>query len=459
MEHDWPLIAVVAGTTKLYRWKFCWITHLVLSSDFKWTEKFKSIAELSMSVVKHCVQNGFNRTIDESIAIFYPDSALKLFSTFLHISHEGDVDQMESTLKQFIVKLVDRKYDLVVVKGKKESMGFTVDCIVKHLQANFKTTALQQKCLEALCRSQISEFSESVDFDFMIQVCKILERTNVKINFENFMEKDIQNFSQICENLMDEHQFETVIELCDVIKQPKDDFIFNWFVHIWSHEDRHNKEFEAKQYLKYLEKYDISIEVMLKFLKKVVEDLEPCAKKFNVMKFIMRNSWVKNSAELDALEYEITLLYIRLKAKDPNIDLSPLNSEHYDSLVSKGKHIIHNSLFELKAIAKSDELTVSQKNLEDSKEQELLDELILSLLDAGDVVQVLRIQEMFGRAPEDLKLLVYIMSIAEGINSIYDISKEERKLISSYGLMSNKFNRMTLRSLRTNSSSKFYTNL
>jgi hypothetical protein len=33
-KHDWPLIAVLAGTTKLYRWKFCWITWLMLSSDF-----------------------------------------------------------------------------------------------------------------------------------------------------------------------------------------------------------------------------------------------------------------------------------------------------------------------------------------------------------------------------------------------------------------------------------------
>lgn len=83
-----------------------------------------------------------------------------------------------------------------------------------------------------------------------------------------------------------------------------------------------------------------------------------------------------------------------------------------------------------------------------------LDELIFYLLDAGDFVQVLRIQEMFGRAPEDLRLLVFMMSIAENINSIYDIAKEERKMISNYGLMSNKFNRLTLKSLRTSSASK-----
>ena len=47
-----------------------------------------------------------------------------------------------------------------------------------------------------------------------------------------------------------------------------------------------------------------------------------------------------------------------------------------------------------------------------------------------------------------------MMSIAENINSIYDIAKEERKMISSYGLMSNKFNRLTLKSLRASSASK-----
>ena len=460
MIHDWPLIALIAATTKLYRWKFCWITWLTLSSDYIWKEKFKSIEELSKDVMKHCVDHDFIRTLDESLSVFYPKSSLKVFASFLRRSKTGNVNQMEPMLKHLIVKLGEEKYNLVVVKGKDEAMEFIIRCIIKHLQMNLKTVSLQLKCLEALCRSEISQFSRSTDFSLMLKVCKILERTNLSIDYELFSNSQSKSFidgvNKVCENLIDGHQFETAIDLCNLLNLPKDDFVYKWWLHMWNHEDKNSKHFETEKYLAYVTKYDLSMDVMIKFLNAVTDKLEPCIKKFHIMKFILRNSWIDNPIELDALEYEIILLYIQFKFDGLADDLPLLMSEHFETVISKEKSIIHNSLFELKAIAKIEELTVSQKSLTDLKELELLDELIHNLLDAGDIVQVLRIQEMFGRAPEDLKLLVYIMSIAEGINSIYDITKEERKLISSYGLMSNKFNRLTLRVIRTSSSSEFY---
>lgn len=457
-KQDWPVIAILAATTKLYRRKFCWITWLMLSSDYNWSDKFKTVEELSQNVIEHCLEKGFVRTLDESMTVFYPFSAMKVLTNFLWCSREGNVDEMESVLKQLIVKRGEMNYKMVAVKGKDESMRFTMRCIIKHLQLNFKSILHQEKYLEALCRSEISQFSAKVDFVFLKKMCKILERTNMRVDFEMLSGKDKKVLTnaveKICESLIDDHQFEAAIEVSDLMDLPKGDFVYKWWIHMWNCEDRNSKNFETKKYMKYVSKYHLSIDVMIKFLNTVVKDLEPCVKKFNMMKFILRNSWIENATQLDALEYEIILLYVMLKADDPAIDLKPLMSDYFETVIVKEKLIVHNSLYELKSIAKIDELTVDQKMLEDAKQLEQLDELILKLLDAGDIVQVLRIQEMFGRAPEDLKLLVYIMSIAEGINSIYDISKEERKMISSYGLMSNKFNRFTLRSIRTSSSSE-----
>lgn len=260
---------------------------------------------------------------------------------------------------------------------------------------------------------------------------------------------------KICESLIVDHQFEAAIQVADLMSLPRSDFVYKWWIHMWNCEDRNSKNFETKKYMKFVTKYHLSVDVMIKFLKNVVNELEPCVKKFNMMKFILRNSWIENAAELDALEYDIILLYVRLKIEGKVEDLKPLMSEYYETIISKDRLIIHNSLIELKSIAKVDELSISYKVLEDPEELKQLDEMIFSLLDIGDIIQVLRIQEMFGRAPADLKLLVYMMSIAEGINSIYDIAREERQIISSFGLMPKRFNRLTLRSIRTNSSSKF----
>lgn len=334
---------------------------------------------------------------------------------------------------------------------------------MQHLQLNFPSILQQERYLEALCRSEISLFSDKVDFVFLKKICKILERTNKRVDYEQLCwldrKKLTESVSKICESLIDDHQFEAAIELSDVMDLPKGDFVYKWWIHVWNCEDKKSKNFETKKYTKLVSKYHLSIEVLIKFLNTVIKELEPCTKKLSMMTFVLRNTWIENPIELEALEYDIVVLYLKLKTEGSSDDLKPLTSEYYEAVISKEKSIIHNSLFEIKTIAKVDELTVSQKQLTDERQIEALDKLISELLDSGDLVQVFRIQEMFGRAPESLKLLVYVMSIAEGINSIYDITKEERKMISSFGIMSNKFNRLTLRSLRTNSSSKIILNL
>ncbi|CRL01871.1 CLUMA_CG015712, isoform A [Clunio marinus] len=453
-KNDWPLIAVIAATTKLYRFKFCWISWLILRSDFTWNEKYKTIEDLAQKVVYHCLEKGFVRTLNESVKIFYPQSALKVFTKFLWFSNNGSFERIDSILKHFIVKLRTSDYNLVAAKGQTDSINFAMCCIIKHLQLNLKSILHQEKYLEALCRLELAQFSEKVDFVFLKKLNKILERTNIQVNFQELFEMDQKslkgNIETICESLIESHQFEVAIEVADLLDLPKADFVFKWWIHMWSCEDQNDQNFDAMKYMKYVTKFNLNVEVVIKFLKTVIVEMEDCEKKFNMMKFILRNNPEDDSQEMDALEYEIILVYLRLKTRGV-VQVKPLMSEYYDEVISKEKSIIHNSLYELKSIAKIEELTISFKTLDDVNQLNHLDELIFNLLDVGDVIQVMRIQEMFGRAPEDLKLLVYMMSIAEGINSIYDITKEERKTISSYGLLSKKFNRLTLRSIRTSS--------
>ena len=143
--HDWPLIAVLAATTKRYRWKFCWITWLMLNSNYKWNEKFQTIEELSQNLIEHCLEQGFIRTLDESMTIFYPQSSSKILSSFLWRSRKGNVEEMESILKQLIVKLSEQNFNMVAVKGKEKSLNFIIHCIIKHLQLNFPSILLQEK--------------------------------------------------------------------------------------------------------------------------------------------------------------------------------------------------------------------------------------------------------------------------------------------------------------------------
>lgn len=116
-KYDWPLLAVLAGTTSLYRVKYCWLTWLILSCDFKLTKKYDTLEELAKSVVIHSITTNFIETLDESLQIFYPKSAMKIFTQFLRETKNGKFS--DSILKLFIVKLNEDDFRMVVAKGKK----------------------------------------------------------------------------------------------------------------------------------------------------------------------------------------------------------------------------------------------------------------------------------------------------------------------------------------------------
>jgi hypothetical protein len=158
---------------------------------------------------------------------------------------------------------------------------------------------------------------------------------------------------------------------------------------------------------------------------------------------------IVNLQELDELEYKLIHLYVKLKASNENIEIEPFTSRfHQEKSKEKSNFLIHETLFELKAIAEIDDLLIGNRRLKDEKEIEALENLILFLLDKNDIIQVIRIQEMFGHLPEDMKLLAYMMSLCEGLSSIYDLAKEERQALFDFGTFSNKLNRLTLRTLK-----------
>lgn len=457
-KHDWPIICVLAATTKVYRFKYCWLTWLILSSNYKWIKKFENIEELAVSVFEHCLTIGFIRTLDEGVQIFYPDTPLKTLTTFLRRTAKGNFNDMEALLKLFIVQLSDADYKMIVLKRKEQLIPFVIRCLIIHLQSNIKFSVQQEEYLDCLHRSEVAKFEGKIDFQLMQKLCKILDYTNVKINYEVFCEGDksiSKEIDKICDELINNNYFEAAIEIANLMNKSKTDFVWKWWLHQYKNEDQRHTTFDIGKYMKYVEIYELDMDIFIKFLKLIVDEMDHCVDKYNIMIFILRNTPNKCSQELDEIEYEIHRLFLKLRVEKVN-DIKPMTSLYYENVIKNERLLIHLSLFELKSIAKIDELSVSYRSISDESEIKALDELMHILLDLGDIPSVMRIQEMFGYAPEDLKILVYMLSVCEGLTSIYDISKQERQTISNYGQMSNRFNRFTLRSLKTSSTSKFF---
>lgn len=196
-------------------------------------------------------------------------------------------------------------------------MKFVMICLIKHLQRN--VSPLQQKnYLEIICRSEISQFSDKIDLNFFKKISEILERTNKRVNFEELSlmtRKELEKaVGGICESFIDDHRFQTAIEIADLLELPKSNFVLKWWVHRWSEDN--NKNFETEKYMKYVTTYNLSMEVFMSFIKKVVAELKPSVKKFNMMKFMLRNCWNESPNDLDLLEYNIISLYVKLKINE-----------------------------------------------------------------------------------------------------------------------------------------------
>lgn len=340
---------------------------------------------------------------------------------------------------------------IVIILGKEKLLPFIFRCLILHLQHNIKFGIQQEQYLECLHHSEISQFGRKVDFGFLKNLSKILEHTSTRLHFEVFCgcEKKIsKEIDRVCDELIRCDNFKAAIAIADLLRLPKSDFVFRLWRFMYENEDQKQTSFDIQKYRVYVDTYELDMEIFIHFLKTIVDGMVDSVEKYNIMRFILRNSRADN----DELEYDVIYLYVRLKCEDCTIE--PLTSRHYDEKIKKGKFLVHNNLYELKSIARIDELSISYRNLQDEEEIDKLEGLVFHLLDINDIIQVMRVQEMFGHAPEDLKIIVYMLSICEGITSIYDISKQERQTISSYGQMSNRFNRFTLKSVKTSSSSK-----
>jgi len=107
--------------------------------------------------------------------------------------------------------------------------------------------------------------------------------------------------------------------------------------------------------------------------------------------------------------------------------------------------VLYKSFSELKELAGIDDLSISDKTKLTQEMESRLNTLLNTLLDKGDIVEALRLQELFEFRPNDLRFIVFAMALAEGMTSISKLSSKERQLLGEIEKSAfPKFNRITL---------------
>lgn len=247
--------------------------------------------------------------------------------------------------------------------------------------------------------------------------------------------------------LQETKQYDKAIELYNILNILVGNLVYTkWLNEIdkyWPNRfDFHEYERETKE-------YSLAPEILTNFYLHVASlYCEPCVQKYSIMKkaldVIKANHLFPNEGfDRDNIEYEMILCYLQ-NDQDIN-DLDIYYSEYFEQILSTERCVLYKSFPELKELAGIEDLTTTSKvNLNENMKLKLAN-LLNQLLDDGDIIEALRLQAMFEYRTLDLHFIVFCMALAEGLTSLYNLSPDERQLLTTVDMTSiTKFSKRTL---------------
>ncbi|XP_037034806.1 spatacsin [Bradysia coprophila] len=457
-----PILSVLAALSSQFNVQYCWATWMITAMDsYQLPKESSDIQELSRALIEFSVINGFSRTLHHGMATFFPDSNFNMFTEYLLKTKLLDFStDTTDLLERYFQELSNNDVELICLNNDNHQiLDFSVVLLVNHLQFGFESKEYQRLMLASLCQSGI-DFNDIIDFCFVSSINEILTFTDVEMDISSFIkgrrsdDEMKREYERICEQLVVNHEFSKAMTAADLFNLPKDNIIYeSW---IWNYEMDDTSDLD--RYDRESDEYSLAPDIVINFYIHVASDLDyDNPKKYKILKKILdvikRHHLFPNEGfDRDRIEYEMVLSFLRSPLTIDDIEL--YYSEYFETIMSKERFVLYKSFLDLKEMAGIEQLTVGNKTPLGDAEIEKLNSIMNRLLDDGDIVQALRLQSMFNHRPLDLHYLVFCMALAEGLASLYDLSVEQRKMLSDgVKLASSKFNRRTLTSTRLSQTS------
>ncbi|XP_053690600.1 spatacsin [Sabethes cyaneus] len=458
IKRNWPLLAILAGIVPGANRKYCWLSWLMISVEYPFQDSIVNAQqdEFLRDLLHHCVQCGFVQTLLDSLTVFYPETNFYSFAKYLVETNKGNFTHATTDcMRQFLQNNTDCE---LLELNKHQLIALCVKLLTLHLDHNFSSLHHQIELLESLVASDISCFTQHVDFGLLLRISNIIKTTTVRVNYSDYFDRpsvDIrQQFETVCENLVVAKFHKEAIEFASLVDLPKESIIFEH----WLSRFDNNGTCSFDQYESDMIRYSLESELLLNFYIYIANQMESNdSRKYSILKKALelikdRGLYPSETFDRDRLEYEMVLAYVQCSEDPSNLEL--YHSHFFTNIYQRDRCVLHHTFLELKEVAGIDDLTVSNLRLCEPEEIIRLDSLINRLLERGDIVQALRYQAIFEQRPVDLHFIVFCMALAESIVSIYNLSKEERLMLNEdYKRAANRFQRRTLRTSRISQSS------
>uniref|UniRef100_A0A182LT33 Spatacsin C-terminal domain-containing protein n=1 Tax=Anopheles culicifacies TaxID=139723 RepID=A0A182LT33_9DIPT len=473
----WPLLALLAGDVcpeGSESRRYCWIVWAMLAGEFPFRDKLAQEQKertFVCGLVEHLVASGRLCTLASSLAVFYPDSGWYHLAAYLSLTEDVlfDGQRAAELLTSFLARSATAGDECFLLRiPKYEMFSFCARLLMIHLDRR-SSMYHQFLLLQSYVRCDFHCFLvPGLDFERMLRICAIVRHCDVTIDFLALHEcssggKEQQQgvYESLCEQLVAKKHHEAAFAVAEEAGLPRESIIFEHWV---SGYESSGSVGSFERYRVESERYGLGPELRISFFTHIANRLEyGDRQRYDLLRcsleLIREHSlYPSETFDRDRLEYELALSYIRCTDERPEaLELycsqywCNTQQQHSPSTAA----ILYHTFLELKEVAGIDDLTLSNVPLTQTEERLRLDALINRLLDCGDIVQALRYQAIFEQRPLDLHFIVFCMALAEGLVSLYNLSKEERMLLNEDSARSSgRFQRRTLRFSRVSQSSQ-----
>uniref|UniRef100_A0A182R562 Spatacsin_C domain-containing protein n=1 Tax=Anopheles funestus TaxID=62324 RepID=A0A182R562_ANOFN len=484
IRYRWPLLALLAGDicpegSECRR--YCWIVWAMLAGEFPFRDKLsqeQTDREPSpertfvCGLIEHLVRTGRLCTLASSLAVFYPDSGWYHLAAYISLTEDVlfDGNQAAELLVSFLARSTAAGDECFLLHiPKYEMFNFCARLLMIHLDRR-SSMHHQFLLLQSYVRCDFHCFLvPGMDFERMLRICAIVRHCDVRIDFlalhecsSGGKEQQLGVYESLCEQLVAKKHHEAAIAVAEEAGLPRESIIFEHWV---SGFESSGSVGSFDRYRVESERYGLGPELRISFFTHIANRLEyGDRQRYDLLRCALElirehSLYPSETFDRDRLEYELALSYIRFTDERP--ELLELYCSQYWCNTQQQQNapptaaVLYHTFLELKEVAGIDDLTLSNVPLTQTEERLRLDALINRLLDCGDIVQALRYQAIFEQRPLDLHFIVFCMALAEGLVSLYNLSKEERMLLNEDSARSSgRFQRRTLRFSRVSQSSQ-----
>ncbi|XP_017079110.1 spatacsin [Drosophila eugracilis] len=459
IRQEIPVLAVLAATLSEQNRDWCWFVWLSVASG-QWNQQLQEASKVReenrsewvWSVIRGAVAGGHVNALLHSLEIFQPDCKFTHLCRFLHLTaHQEDFsDATIVELRQYFFNWSQNSITLPLCGSlpKNQVMQRSIGLLLIQLQSNFDCILQQQRFLDCICRSDVGDICDLLDFCLLHKVFGVAATSlrELSIDLEQLVRRDSTEYRRLVDALTEARAYDKALQLASLLQLPLSDIVYGkWMAELEAGELRPHKEYEMD-----IQQHALAPAILVNFLLQAASSVGQVGlQRYELLQSTLgvikqHHLFPNESFDRDQIEYDMVLCYLQLP-EDQISQLSIYHSEYFEQIMLQERCVLYKSFSELKELAGIDDLSISDKTQLTSDMEARLNTLLNTLLDEGDIVEALRLQELFEFRPNDLRFIVFAMALAEGMTSISNLSSKERQLLGEIEKSAfPKFNRITL---------------